>query len=155
MVCHLPVTGLEENKRFVANLVDLVQRNDIPAELAIIKVHGSTKLLHIVCSYTLNSAFNRRINPLISSGTDTCSLTKSSKSIISNSLLVPDVKSSPRPCLTENFSICRASIRSGLMRFRRAHMVSFADEKTRSQGTADPWIGKKSNAAEKSVGKRS
>jgi len=41
------------------------------------------------------------------------------------------------------------------MRFRRAVMVSFADEKTRSHGTADPWIGKKSNAAEKSVGKRS
>jgi hypothetical protein len=49
------------------------------------------------------------------------------------------VKFSPRPFRNENFNICNASISSLLIRFHRAVVVSFADEKTCSEGTADPW----------------
>jgi hypothetical protein len=43
-------------------------------------------------------------------------------------------------------------MRAGLIRFRFAVSVSFADENTRSQGTDVPWIGRKSIAIENSVG---
>lgn len=40
------------------------------------------------------------------------------------------------------FSICNASIKSGLMRFLRFVSVSALDEKTLSQGTEEAWIGR-------------
>ena len=105
--------------------------------------------------YRLDSSCNRRIKPFMSSGTVAWSLKDCSKSNISASLLVPSVKSSPRSCFSENLSICNASIRLALIRFRRAVVVSFADEKTRSHGTAEPCIGKMSSMPENNVGKRS
>ena len=41
------------------------------------------------------------------------------------------------------------------MRLRRGDIVSFAEEKTRSDGTAEPWMGRKSKAAANNVGKHS
>ena len=56
------------------------------------------------------------------------------------------------PCFTENFKICNASIKSGPMWFLCIVMVSLADEKTLSHGTAEPWIGRMSIARWKRVG---
>jgi hypothetical protein len=79
----------------------------------------------------------------------------SQRNISSASHESPSVKSKVLPYLTENLRIWSASIKSGLTRFRLAVTVSFADEKTRSQGTADAWIGRISMASRKIVGYRS
>jgi len=102
----------------------------------------------------MSSAISRDwINAFMSSGTVTSSLIDNSNVRNSDSLLVPLVKSRPCPRLMANLSICKASISSALMRLRRGDIVSFAEEKTRSHGTAEPWIGRKSKAAANKVGK--
>ena len=74
-------------------------------------------------------------------------------SFIWKSMSKPNVKFKPWPCFMENLSNCKASISSGLMQLHWAVIVSFAEEKTLSHGTAEPWIGKISIARAKIVGK--
>ena len=93
------------------------------------------------------------INAFMSSGTVTSSLIDNSNVHNSDSLLVPQVKSRPQPWLMVNLSICKASISSALMRLQWGNIVSFAEEKTRSHGSAEPWIGRKSKAAANKLGK--
>jgi hypothetical protein len=59
---------------------------------------------------------------------------------------------SRRDCFNANFSIWRASIRTGLMRFRFFVSISPLDEKTHLEGTADACIGRKSRDTLKKVG---
>jgi hypothetical protein len=59
---------------------------------------------------------------------------------------------SRRDCFNANFSIWRASIRTGLMRFRFFVSVSLLDEKMCLEGTADACIGRKSRDTSKKVG---
>ena len=87
-----------------------------------------------------------------SSGTLERALVEFSNSVSSSVQSNPFVKSKPLPCFTENLSNCNARINSGLIWLLQAVIVSFADEKTRSHGTAEPWIGRISIASLKIVG---
>ena len=61
--------------------------------------------------------------------------------IIASDVDQPSMKLS-RSFLSVNFSSWRASMSNGLIRFRFAVSVSFADENTRSHGTDVAWTGR-------------
>ena len=48
----------------------------------------------------------------------------------------------PDPLKPRIFNICKASISSGEIWLQQANMVSLVEEKTLSQGTAEPWMGR-------------
>lgn len=58
-----------------------------------------------------------------------------------SSVIKPSVKLNGS-FLKPNLSICNASIRRGLILFRRTVSVSALEENVRSHGTDDAWIGK-------------
>lgn len=77
---------------------------------------------------------------------------RASNSSSFSALLGPAIELMPRPFLTENLSNYKLSISSALIRLCRGVMVSLLDEKTRSQGTEEAWIGRTSIAMANSVG---
>ena len=91
---------------------------------------------------TMNQALAELLPPI---------LVAPSPSIAVSEVFQPAVKSR-RFFFSMNFNICKASIKAGLMRFGFLVSVSAADEKTRSHGTEDAWMGRKSMAIAKSVG---
>lgn len=113
-------------------------------------------MLQSINDYTpLSNPMRLWINKVWSSGISCRTSSRHSNSWTSSSQVVPAVKSKPFPCRIENLSTWRASISSGAMQLLRNVIVSLLDENTRSQGTADPWIGNMSMARAKSVGYRS